>query len=213
MEYNSQRDHLVIPEYGRNIQKMAEYACTVEDREERNKLAKAIVAVMGQLNPHLRDINDFRHKLWDHLFIISNFKLDVDSPYPKPAPQDFKIKPQKLPYPTYNIKYRHFGKNIEKMIGEVKKISDPAAREHLTLLIANFMKQSYVNWNKDSVGDEIILNHLRELSKGELVAKPGLVLNHYTRVDQNRKQQQQKNKNNPQKHKKNNNHGHRKDRY
>ena len=171
MEYNTQRNKMKISEYGRNIQKMIEHATKIEDKEERNKAARSIVKVMGQLNPHLRDVTDFNHKLWDHLFIMSNFELDVDSPYPKPEPDTFTAKPQKVSYPSNEIKYRHFGKSIEKMIDEAKKMEDGPKKDHLVGVIANFMKMSYLNYNRDSVSDELILEFLDELSDGKL--KPG----------------------------------------
>lgn len=168
MEYNTGRNHLIIPEYGRNIQKMIEYACGIKDKEERNMAAQAIVTVMGALNPHLRDITDFRHKLWDHLFIIADFKLDVDSPYPIPSPQTFKIKPKKVPYPSNKIRFKHYGKTMELVISELLKMEDGPAKNHLIVSLANFMKLQYMNWNKDTVSDEVIFEHLRELSKGEI---------------------------------------------
>ena len=171
MEYNTQRNNMKISEYGRNIQKMIEHAVSIEDREERNKAAKSIVKVMGQLNPHLRDVTDFNHKLWDHLFIMSNFQLDVDSPYPKPEPDAFEAKPEKVSYPSNKIKYRHFGKSIEKMIEEVKKMEEGPKKDHMVGVIANFMKMSYLNYNRDSVSDELILEFLDELSDNKL--KPG----------------------------------------
>jgi hypothetical protein len=171
LEYNTQRNKMKISEYGRNIQKMIEHACSLEDKEERNKAAKSIVKVMGQLNPHLRDVTDFNHKLWDHLFIMSNFELDVESPYPKPAPETFTAKPEKVSYPSNRIKYRHFGKSIEKIIEEAKKMEDGPKKDHLVGVIANFMKMSYLNYNRDSVSDELILEFLDELSDGKL--KPG----------------------------------------
>lgn len=168
MEYNTQRPGLRLPEYGRNIQKMIEYAMTVEDRDERNKLAQAIISVMGQLNPHLRDVSDFNHKLWDHLFIISDFKLDVDSPYPKPSPESLKEKPEKLNYPSNDIKFLHYGKIIEKMIEKAANMEDGEAKNAFVLAIANLMKRFYLNWNRDSVNDEIIFKHLSILSNGKL---------------------------------------------
>ena len=168
MEYNSGRGPLIISEYGRNIQKMIEYTCTIKDREERNTAAQAIVAVMGALNPHLRDITDFRHKLWDHLFIISDFKLDVDSPYPVPSAQTLKVKPKKVPYPSNKIRFKHYGRTMELMINEIKKMEDGPAKDQLSLTIANFMKFQYLNWNKDAVEDPVIFDHLRELSKGAI---------------------------------------------
>ncbi len=178
MEYNSGRNRLIIPEYGRNIQKLIEYAISLDDREERNNIARAIVNVMGQLNPHLRDITDFKHKLWDHLFIISDFKLDVDSPYEKPSALTYKVKPQRVTYPTSDIRFKHYGRIIEQMILEIKDIDDSPAKEQMTVNIANFMKMLYVNWNKDSVSDEVIFEHLRILSKGKLTVKED------TRLDQ-----------------------------
>lgn len=172
MEYNSGRNRLIIPEYGRNIQKLIEYAITLEDREERNKIAQAIVTVMGQLNPHLRDITDFKHKLWDHLFIISDFKLDVDSPYDRPTALTYKVKPKGIAYPTSDIRFRHYGRIIEQMIKEIKDLEETPEKEQMVVNIANFMKMLYVNWNKDSVSDEVIFEHLKILSKGSLTVKP-----------------------------------------
>lgn len=171
MEYNSGRNKLVIPEYGRNIQKLIEYAITLEDREERNKIAKAIVSVMGQLNPHLRDITDFKHKLWDHLFIISDFRLDVDAPYEKPTSLTYKVKPRSVAYPASDIRFRHYGRIVEQMIKEVKDLEMTPQREQMIINIANFMKMLYVTWNKDSVSDEVIFEHLRILSGGKLTVK------------------------------------------
>ena len=171
MEYNTGRNRLIIPEYGRHIQKLIDYAISLEDREERNKIAMAIVDVMGQLNPQLRDITDFKHKLWDHLFIISDFKLDVDSPYEKPSELSYRVKPQRITYPALNIKFRHYGRIIQQMIKEISDIEDSPKKEQLVFNLANFMKMLYVNWNKDSVTDEVILSHLREMSGGKLTLK------------------------------------------
>jgi hypothetical protein len=168
LEYNSQRGRMYIPEYGRNIQKMVNYAISVENRDERNRVAQAIIIVMGQLNPHLRDINDFKHKLWDHIFIISDFKLDVDSPYPKPTLQTFAGKPDKVKYPYNNIKYRFYGKTIELMIQKAIGMEDGELKNLLIQAIANHMKKSYINWNKENVSDDIIIKHLAELSNGKL---------------------------------------------
>ena len=159
---------MVIPEYGRNIQKMIDYAISTDDKEERNKIARAIINVMGQLNPHLRDVTDFKHKLWDHLFIISDFKLDVDSPYPKPTRDTFISKPELLKYPSNDIRYKHYGKTIERIIEKAKELEEGEMKNALIETIANHLKKSYLNWNRDSVNDEVILQHLKELSKGEL---------------------------------------------
>ena len=124
MEYNTQRGSLIIPEYGRNVQKMVEYAITIKDREERNRYAQGIVAIMSYLNPALKDIVDFRHKLWDHLFIISNFKLDVDCPYEKPTKNTLVAKPKRVSYPSGNIRFRHFGKITEDIVKEIGSVED-----------------------------------------------------------------------------------------
>lgn len=168
MEYNTSRGKLIIPEYGRHIQKLIDYAVSLEDREERNRMARAIVNVMGQLNPQLRDITDFKHKLWDHLFFISDFKLDVDSPYEKPSALTYRVKPQRVTYPEHNIRYRHYGGVIEQMVREVAELEDGPKKDQLIVNLANFMKMLYVNWNKDSVTDAEIFSHIRELSNGKI---------------------------------------------
>jgi len=168
MEYNTQRGGLIISEYGRNIQKMIEHAVGLKDKEERNKASKVIISVMGQLNPHLRDVNDFKHKLWDHLFIISDFKLDVDSPYPNPTPKSLSITPERIPYSDNKIRYKHYGKTIELMIEKAKTFEEGTEKDALIKTLANHLKKSYLTWNKDSVTDEHILKDLEELSNGEL---------------------------------------------
>ncbi|WP_423147304.1 DUF4290 domain-containing protein [Rubrolithibacter danxiaensis] len=176
-DYNSTRKKLILAEYGRNVQNMVAYICTLPTKEERNKHAQVVIDLMGFLNPHLRDVADFKHKLWDHLHIISDFKIDVDSPYPKPSPEAIHLKPEPLSYPNQRIKYKHYGKTNELMIEKAKKIADPERRQHMIQAIANFMKMAYVTWNKDTVADETILNDLRELSKGELEIQENLNLN------------------------------------
>ena len=168
MEYNTSLPKMIIPEYGRNIQKMIDFAITVKDKEERNKVARAIIDVMGQLNPHLRDVTDFKHKLWDHIFIISEFKLDVDSPYPKPTAETFQTKPERVLYPSNDIRYKHYGKTVERIIAKAKEYPDGDEKNALVEQIANLMKRSYLSWNRDSVNDEVILKQLDELSKGQL---------------------------------------------
>lgn len=176
MEYNSERPQLVISEYGRNIQKMIEFACTLEDREERNRAAQQIISVMGQLHPHLRDVTEFNHKLWDHLFIISNFNLDVDSPFPKPEIEKLREKPKRLRYPDRDIKYKHYGKTIERLIEKAKEFEEGEMKDALIQNIANLMKKTYLAWNRDSVNDQVIFDHLRDLSDGKLEPKPGFTL-------------------------------------
>jgi hypothetical protein len=168
MEYNSTRNKLIIPEYGRNVQKMIEYAINTEDRDHRNKLCKEIIRVMGQINPHLRDVSDFTHKLWDHLFIISDFKLDVDSPYPIPTRESFDVNPERIQYTDKKFTFRHYGRNIEIMIEHVASLEDGEKKDRLIKLIANHLKKSYLTWNRDSVDDDLIIEHLKVMSKGQL---------------------------------------------
>lgn len=155
---------------------MIDFACTIEDREERNKVAKAIIDIMGQLNPHLRDVSDFRHKLWDHLFIISDFRLDVDSPYPKPSKESFQTKPDRVNYPHNDIEFKHYGKIVEKLIATAIKMEEGDMKDALVESIANLMKRSYQMWNRDSVSDEVIAEHLEVLSKRKLKLKENMKL-------------------------------------
>ena len=171
LEYNTEREHLIIPEYGRHMQKMINYAKTRETKEERNKLAKSIISVMGNLQPHLRDVPDFQHKLWDQLFIIADFKLDVDSPFPKPSVEELRERPEPLSYPQNHPKYRFYGNNIKRMIDVAVKWEDGDLKNALVLNIANHMKKSFLNWNKDTVEDQVIFHHLFELSEGQLNLK------------------------------------------
>lgn len=168
MEYNSQREKMIIPEYGRNVQKMIEYAKTVEDREKRTKSAEVIVRVMAGMNPQIKNENDYIHTLWDHLYIISNFELDVDSPFPMPEKEILTRKPEKVEYSDKKFRIKNYGKYIEKIIDRTIEMEDGAEKEQLILIIANHLKKSYLNWNRDSVNDETILKHLEELSLGKL---------------------------------------------
>ena len=171
IEYNSERPKLIIPEYGRHIQKMVDQAIEKETKEERNKIASSIIAVMGNLNPHLRDVTDFQHKLWDQLFIISDFKLDVDSPYPIPKREELQEYPKSLEYPQNFPKYRFYGNNIKRMIDVAIGWEDGEKKEALVFTIANHMKKCFLNWNKDTVEDDVIFKHLFELSEGKLNLK------------------------------------------
>ncbi len=166
MEYNTARKPLIIPEYGRHIQEMVDYCLTLVDDEERNGFAQIIIEVMGELNPHLRDIPDFQHKLWDQLFIMSKFQLDVKSPYPIPTEEEVYSKPNRVPYPGSEYKYKYYGNNIRNMI-TVAKQWEGDKQEGLVMVIANHMKKCYLLWNKDTVDDQTIFNHLFELSDGE----------------------------------------------
>ncbi|WP_390936268.1 DUF4290 domain-containing protein [Parapedobacter soli] len=175
-DYNSTRPKLILAEYGRNVQNMVDYICTLPSKEERNRHAQVVIDMMGFLNPHLRDVADFKHKLWDHLYIISDFKIDVDSPYPVPEKGSIRHKPEMLNYPQHRIRYKHYGHTIERMIERAKMMRDPEKKQNMTLSIANFMKMAYLTWNKDSVEDEAIIADLRELSDGELQLPADVVL-------------------------------------
>jgi len=168
MDYNSNRKKLILPEYGRIVQKMVNYAVTLEDREERNRATRQIIEIMGNMYPYLRDIPDFRHKLWDHIAIMSNFKLDIDAPYDPPKVEELNQPPSKVPYNNSKIKYRHYGKTLELMINEAALMEDGKEKEVLINLLANQMKKAYLIWNKDSVNDEKIAQDLNELSNAEI---------------------------------------------
>ncbi len=168
MEYNTTRANLVIPEYGRHIQNMVNLAVEIENREERNLAAKTIIRVMGQYNPSLRDVEEFNNKLWDHLHIMANYQLDVDSPFPKPLPEERKSAPEKPSYGTEQKKFKHYGRLILEFIEHAKGIEDPEEKKALCIMIANMMKKAYLMWNKDSVQDDEIIGELQRVSGGAL---------------------------------------------
>lgn len=168
MEYNTTRNHLIMKEYGRHIQKMVEHLLTIDNREERQQKAYAVIELMGFLNPHLKNVEDFRHKLWDHLFLISDFTLDVDSPYPIPTRETLKAKPQVLSYPKRYPKFNHLGKNIEVVIDKALKEENPEKKQGFANAIAYYMKLTYSNWHKELVHDDTIQNELSNITKGEL---------------------------------------------
>ena len=168
MEYNTTRNHLTMKEYGRHIQKMVEQLLQMENREERQKNAYAVIELMGFLNPHLKNVEDFRHKLWDHLFLISDFKLDVDSPYPIPTREALKAKPERLPYPKKYPKFNHLGKNIEVVIDKALREENPEKKQGFANAIAYYMKLTYSNWHKELMHDDAIQAELSNITKGEL---------------------------------------------
>jgi hypothetical protein len=169
MEYNTTRGKLILPEYGRNVQNMIAHAMEIADRTERNRAAQAIIEVMGQLNPHLRDVDDYRHKLWTHLFVMSDFQLEVDSPYEIPKQEVLNEKPQLLDYPKSSIRYGHYGKYTQSILETAKTTEDAGEKEYLKNTMANFMKKQYLSHNNDAVENNVIADHLKELSKGELI--------------------------------------------
>ncbi|MEJ5056258.1 DUF4290 domain-containing protein [Sphingobacterium sp. MYb382] len=179
-DYNSTRPNLILAEYGRNVQNMVDYICTLPTKEERNRYAQVVIDMMGVLNPHLRDVSDFKHKLWDHLHIISDFKIDVDSPYPVPNREEIHHKPDLLEYPQHRIRFKHYGFTVERMIEKAKTAPTEETQHKMALAIANFMKMAYMTWNKDSVQDDHIIHDLIELSAGKLSLPLDTVL---TKVD------------------------------
>ena len=182
MEYNTSQPKLIIPEYGRNVQKMVHSIIDIEDREKRNHQAKSIIEVMGNLNPHLRDVPDFKHKLWDHLFIMSDFRLDVDSPYVRPSKESFEEKPEMLEYSDNNIKFRHYGKILPLIIKRTIDLDEGEYKDFLVFTIANHMKKSYLTWNKANVEDDVILKHLSQMSDDKLCMKESFKLSSFSDV-------------------------------
>ncbi|GHU98050.1 hypothetical protein FACS1894156_9280 [Bacteroidia bacterium] len=176
-DYNTTRKQLAMPEYGRHIQRMVLNLMTIDDREKRNQQAHAVIAIMGNLFPYLRNLDDFKHKLWDHLFIISDFKLDIDAPYPKPSPAEFEEKPLSVPYSNPNaIKYKHYGRCTQDVVAYVASRPDDDTRRNLVRAVGNHMKRAYLLWNKDVVSDDIIFKDIETLSGGVLKKEEGMSL-------------------------------------
>ncbi len=173
-DYNTQRKRMALPEYGRNVQKMVDHIKTIQDRNERNRAARTIIQIMGNLNPHLRDVGDFKHKLWDHLALIANFELDIDPPYPIPEPSKFVEKPKQVPYRQGDIRFLHYGRIIGLLIDYAAKMEDGGEKVYLTSLILNQMKKSYVTWNRSQVSDEVIIGDMKVLSGGRLKMTEGI---------------------------------------
>jgi hypothetical protein len=173
-DYNTQRKKMALPEYGRNVQKMVDHIKTIVNRDERNRAARTIISIMGNLNPHLRDVGDFKHKLWDHLALIADFDLDIDSPYPVPEPEKFVEKPKQVPYHQGDIRFLHYGRIIEMMIDAASEMEDGEEKEYLTNLIVNQMKKAYITWNRSQVADEVIIENLKFLSRGRLKITEGV---------------------------------------
>ena len=167
MQYNTAKKHLTMPEYGRSVQNMIDHAISLTDKSEQQKCVDAIISFMGHMNPHLRDIKEFTHKLWDHLHIMSDFKLNVESPYPKPELAKLSEKPQPMNYPGNKIKFSYYGCTIPAMI-ETALCLKGEQKVVMTGMIANQMKKSYILFNESSVDNNIIKLHLQQLSKNRL---------------------------------------------
>ena len=190
-DYNTQQKKLIMPEYGRNVQQMIDHCVSIEDREERTRCANTIINIMGNLFPHLRDVDDFKHKLWDHLAIMSDFKLDIDYPYEIIRKDNLRTKPDRIPYTLTPIRYRHYGKTLERMIKKCEDYPDGPARDQLISLLANHMKKSFLTWNKEVVDDDKIFKDLREYSHGRIDLSPETF-----RLKESKEFLQKKNKNN-----------------
>ena len=171
-DYNTSRKKLILPEYGRHIHLLVEHIRNIADREERNRAVQELINVMGNLNPQLRDVADFKHKLWDHLYVIANFDLDIDSPYPVPTRESLNTQPRRVPYPQASIRYKHYGKITEQIAQSATAFEEGEMKDALVEQIANIMKKQYLTWNRESVNDESIFKDLSELTKGKINVHP-----------------------------------------
>ena len=175
MEYNTLQRKLVLPEYGRHVHLMVQHATQIKDREQRNIAAQTIIGIMGNLMPHLRELPDFKHKLWDHLMIISEFKLDIDAPYPPPSPDEMVEKPCRVPYPQSHLRHKHYGKILVDMIRETGKLEDCPQRDSLIQLLATQMRKSYVAWNRSELYNEQIVQDIWDLTDGKIKLDPEML--------------------------------------
>lgn len=183
MQYNTQQKRMPLPEYGRSIQNMVDYAITIQDRAERQRCANTIISIMGGMFPHLRDVPDFKHKLWDHLAIMADFKLDIDYPFEVIRRDNLDTKPDPIPYPCKKIRYRHYGRTLEVLIKKACEMEEGDEKQNLVALICNHMKKDYMTWNKDTVDDRKIADDLYELSDGQLRMTDDIVRLMAKRID------------------------------
>lgn len=168
MQYNTQQKKMALPEYGRSVQNMVDYAVTIEDRAERQWCAETIIHIMEGMFPNLKNVPDFEHKLWDHLAIMSDFKLDIDFPFETVKPENLKVKPDPIPTNRKKMRYRHYGRLLENLIVKACDIEEGPERDNLIALICNHMRKDYVAWNKDSIDEQKIADDLKEMSNGKL---------------------------------------------
>ena len=214
MEYNTQRKKMELPEYGRSVQNMVDHALTIEDREERQRCANTIVNIMGGMFPHLRDVPDFKHKLWDHLAIMSDFKLDIDYPFEIVKREELEMKPGKIAYPDNAIRFRHYGRFLEAMIKKLPEMEDGEEKQALLHMLAVQMKKNLNNWNKEGIEDQKIVDDLREYSNGAIDLKvEDLRLNDQQRHNNNNNNQRKQNNQNNQRKQNNQNNQRRKQQY
>ena len=196
MEYNTQRKKMELPEYGRSVQNMVDHALTIEDREERQRCANTIVNIMGGMFPHLRDVPDFKHKLWDHLAIMSDFKLDIDYPFEIVKREELEMKPGKIAYPDNAIRYRHYGRFLEAMFKKLPEMEEGEEKEALLHMLAVQMKKNLNNWNKEGIEDQKIVDDLRDYTNGAIDLKvEDLRLNDQQRHNNNNNNNQRKQNN------------------
>ncbi|MGL4519154.1 MAG: DUF4290 domain-containing protein [Phocaeicola sp.] len=196
LEYNTQQRTLPLPEYGRSVQNMVDHALTIEDRAERQRCAKTIINIMGGMFPHLRDVPDFKHKLWDHLAIMADFKLDIDYPYEIVKKESLGLKPNPLSYPQGAIRYRHYGRFLQQMIKKATEMEEGPARKQLTSMLGSQMKRSLQNWNKEGVEDQKVVADLSELSEGTIQLAPEDIRLRNEQASFNPRRQQRSNNNN-----------------
>lgn len=208
LQYNTERSKLIVPEYGRNIQKMVQKIATIPDRKYRTKKARQLIGAMAKMTPKSKETPDLYHKLWDLLHIMSGFSLDVDSPYPKPTPESIVKKPGRLAYPQKEPKYRYYGNNVMRMIEVCNRLQESEAKNSFKLAIADHMKRCFINWNKENVQDDLIFEHLKELSQGkiDLTDSNKDLSSADTWRRKNQRKNQNQNNNNKRKHFNNNNH-------
>ena len=180
MRYNTELKKLIIHEYSRHIHEIIDNLCKIEDPKKRNEQAEITIPIMGNLNPHLRDVADFKHKLWDHLFIMSEHKLEVDSPYPKPTQKEINLKPELIENKQGSLKYPHYGSFIISMIKEVGIMKESEKKKELAIGIANQMKKNYINWNQSNIMDKFIINEINSISEGKINLDPETVLSSYS---------------------------------
>ncbi|MCL2501909.1 MAG: DUF4290 domain-containing protein [Bacteroidales bacterium] len=173
MDYNTQREKLIMPEYGRYVQKLLKQVKSIPDKEKRSEQVRAVVNAMGTLNPHLREMNDFKHKLWDHVFVISDFDLDIDAPYPPPTSESFRTAPNRIELEDKPLKLNYYGRNIQNMAEALAKKPSGTERDEMVMALAYYMRKQYLIWNKDSVADQTIFNDIAMLSKGQLAVPEG----------------------------------------
>lgn len=185
MRYNTQEKKLALPEYGRNIQNMVDHCVGIEDPEERKKCAYTVIDIMGNMFPHLRDVNNFKHILWDHLAIMSDFKLDIEYPYEIITREELNTAPGHLDYSRPSMQYRHYGKILDRMIKIAAGMEDGDKKDHLLKLLLNQMKKSYTQWNKE-VDDEKIFQDLYEMSGGKIKIDPAMYTISEVKVNTNR---------------------------